>query len=89
MSRELSHEAIKGIRNLFNSFVGADASHQDSDKSDSSASDLNDFEIEDDGYEKAMKVDGENLRRVEKAHIHLAIKVAREEEIQAGDVQGQ
>ncbi|KAB2102624.1 hypothetical protein AG0111_0g8703 [Alternaria gaisen] len=89
MSREISHEAIKGIRTLFNSFVEADASHQDSNKSDSSAPDLNDFEIEDDDYEKAMKVEGGYERRVEKAHIYLAIKVAREEEIRAGDVQGQ
>ncbi|CAN9079472.1 unnamed protein product [Alternaria sp. RS040] len=62
--------------------------HQDSDESDSSASDLDDFEI-DDGFEKAMKVEEEYERSVEKAHRHLAIKSAREEELQAGDAQGQ
>ena len=78
---------------MFNSVVETDAGHQDSDESDSdesdsSASDLDDFEV-DDGYEKAMKVEEEYERSVEKAHRHLAIKSAREEEIQAGDVQGQ
>jgi hypothetical protein len=73
---------------LFNSVVETDAGHQDSDESDSSASDLDDFEV-DDGYEKAMKVEEEYERSVEKAHRYLAIKSAREEEIQAGDVQGQ
>ncbi|CAN9174441.1 unnamed protein product [Alternaria alternata] len=86
--RELPYEARIGIRNLFNSVVETDAGHQDSDESDSSASDLDDFEV-DDGYEKAMKVEEEYERSVEKAHRYLAIKSAREEEIQAGDVQGQ
>jgi hypothetical protein len=43
----------------------------------------------DDGYEKAMKVEEEYERRVERVHRHLVIKPAREGEIQAGDVQGQ
>ncbi|CAN9093264.1 unnamed protein product [Alternaria alternata] len=86
--RELPYEARIGIRNLFNSVVETDAGHRDSDESDSSASDLDDFEV-DDGYEKAMKVEEEYERSVEKAHRYLAIKSAREEEIQAGDVQGQ
>jgi hypothetical protein len=86
--RELPYEARIGIRNLFNSVVETDAGHQDSDESDSSASDLDDFEV-DDGYEKAMKVEEEYERSVDNAHRHLAIKSAREEEIQAGDVQGQ
>ncbi|CAN9106859.1 unnamed protein product [Alternaria alternata] len=86
--RELPYEARIGIRNLFNSVVETDAGHQDSDESDSSASDLDDFEV-DDGYEKAMKVKEEYERSLEKAHRHLAIKSAREREVQAGDVQGQ
>ncbi|KAF7681074.1 hypothetical protein GT037_000050 [Alternaria burnsii] len=86
--RESPYEARIGIRNLFTSVVENDASHQDSDESDSSASDLDDFEI-DDGYEKAMKVEEEYERSVEKAHRYLAIKFNREEEIQAGDVRGQ
>lgn len=36
-----------------------------------------------------MKVEEEYERRVERAHRHVAIKSAREGEIQAGDVQGQ